>query len=298
MKLWKINIGIRRSNMFDVAIIGAGAAAVSASLTLKSLNKDIIVFGNLDLSEKIRKAEEIRNYPGLINVSGKKMQEVFLEQLNAMDIKITPKIVTGVYKMGNYYSILCNQDMYEAKSVIITTGVEFIKPIKGEEKFLGTGVSYCATCDGLLFKGKTIAIICTSKELEHEIEYLSNIASKVFVVPLYKGFEIKGSNIEVISGVPQEIVGNTKVEKVVFRNKEIIVDGVFMLKNAISAQVLVPGLIVEDDHIKVDRLQQTNLEGLFAAGDCTGRPYQYAKAIGEGNVAAHSATEYLSKNKK
>lgn len=284
--------------MFDVAIIGAGAAAVSASLTLKSLNKDIIVFGNLDLSEKIRKAEEIRNYPGLINVSGKKMQEVFLEQLNAMDIKITPKIVTGVYKMGNYYSILCNQDMYEAKSVIITTGVEFIKPIKGEEKFIGRGVSYCATCDGLLFKGKTIAIICTSKELEHEIEYLSNIASKVFVVPLYKGFEIKGSNIEVISGVPQEIVGNTKVEKVVFRNKEIIVDGVFMLKNAISAQVLVPGLIVEDDHIKVDRLQQTNLEGLFAAGDCTGRPYQYAKAIGEGNVAAHSATEYLSKNKK
>ena len=284
--------------MFDVAIIGAGAAAVSASLTLKSLNKDIIVFGNLDLSEKIRKAEEIRNYPGLINVSGKKMQEVFLEQLNAMDIKITPKIVTGVYNMGNYYSILCNQDMYEAKSVIITTGVEFIKPIKGEEKFIGRGVSYCATCDGLLFKGKTIAIICTSKELEHEIEYLSNIASKVFVVPLYKGFEIKGSNIEVISGVPQEIVGNTKVEKVVFRNKEIIVDGVFMLKNAISAQVLVPGLIVEDDHIKVDRLQQTNLEGLFAAGDCTGRPYQYAKAIGEGNVAAHSATEYLSKNKK
>lgn len=284
--------------MFDVAIIGAGAAAVSASLTLKSLNKDIIVFGNLDLSEKIRKAEEIRNYPGLINVSGKKMQEVFLEQLNAMDIKITPKIVTGVYKMGNYYSILCNQDMYEAKSVIITTGVEFIKPIKGEEKFIGRGVSYCATCDGLLFKGKTIAIICTSKELEHEIEYLSNIASKVFVVPLYKGFEIKGSNIEVISGVPQEIVGNTKVEKVVFRNKEIIVDGVFMLKNAISAQVLVPGLIVEDDHIKVDRLQQTNLEGLFAAGDCTGRPYQYAKAIGEGNVAAHSAIEYLSKNKK
>jgi thioredoxin reductase (NADPH) len=196
--------------------------------------------------------------------------------------------------MGKSFGILCNQESFEAKTVILATGVEAVKPIKGEMEFVGRGVSYCATCDGFLYKGKTIAVLCTTKKLEHEIEFLCSIAQKVYVVPLYKDVNIKADNAEILSGMPTEIVGKMKVEKLVFKDKEVAVDGIFMLKEAVTPSVLVTGLKVNDGHVVVDRACATNLAGCFAAGDCTGRPYQYAKAVGEGNVSAHSVNDYLA----
>lgn len=284
--------------MYDCAIIGTGAAGVSAALTLKALNKNIIWFGNKNLSAKIRSAEKIRNYPGLASVNGVEMVQAFSGQVEEMGIEITEKTVTGVYDMGGHFGILCNQDMFEAKTVILATGVEAVKPVKGEPEFTGRGVSYCATCDGFLYKGKTIAVLCTSKELEHEIEYLSSLAAKVYLFAPYKGVEIKAENVEILSGVPTEISGGSKVEKLVYGGGELAVDGVFMLKAAQAPSVLVSGLKAEGGHVCVNRALETNLKGCFAAGDCTGRPYQYAKAVGEGNVAAHSVNEYLANNKE
>ena len=280
--------------MFDTAIIGTGPAGISAALTLQALKKKIILFGSQKLSQKIRVAEQIRNYPGLPSVSGMQMQEAFLEQIKQMDIPITDKTVTGIYNMGTHYGILCDQEMFEAKTVIIATGVEAVKPIPGELEFVGRGVSYCATCDGFLYKGKTIGVLCTTKDLEHEIEYLAALAEKVYLIPLYKNVAIKAENVEVIQKKPAAIEGGMKVEKMVFDQREVTVDGIFMLKQAVAPPVLLYGLETEDGHITVDRTCKTNLPGCFAAGDCTGRPYQYVKAAGEGNVAAHSAVEYLA----
>ena len=280
--------------MADVAIIGAGPAGISAALTLKALNKEIIWFGSGMLSEKIRKAESIRNYPGLPMVSGADMAEVMSRQVRQMDIFITEKTVTGVYSMGDYYGILCNQDMYEAKTVIVATGVESVKPVAGELELLGRGVSYCATCDGFLYKGKTIAVVCTSADFEHEIEYLAELAGKVYLFPLYRNCGIRRENVETVSGMPTAVAGDKKVERVVTRQGELIVDGVFFLKSAITPSALIAGLAVENGHVAVDRACRTNLPGCFAAGDCTGRPYQYVKAAGEGNVAAHSAVADLA----
>ena len=280
--------------MADVAIIGAGPAGISAALTLKALNKEIIWFGSGMLSEKIRKAESIRNYPGLPMVSGADMAEVMSRQVRQMDIFITEKTVTGVYSMGDYYGILCNQDMYEAKTVIVATGVESVKPVAGELELLGRGVSYCATCDGFLYKGKTIAVVCTSADFEHEIEYLAELAGKVDLFPLYRNCGIRRENVETVSGMPTAVAGDKKVERVVTRQGELIVDGVFFLKSAITPSALIAGLAVENGHVAVDRACRTNLPGCFAAGDCTGRPYQYVKAAGEGNVAAHSAVADLA----
>lgn len=280
--------------MFDTAIIGTGPAGISAALTLQALKKKIILFGSQKLSQKIRVAEQIRNYPGLPSVSGMQMQEAFLEQIKQMDIPITDKTVTGIYNMGTHYGILCDQEMFEAKTVIIATGVEAVKPIPGELEFVGRGVSYCATCDGFLYKGKTIGVLCTTKDLEHEIEYLAALAEKVYLIPLYKNVAIKAENVEVIQKKPAAIEGGMKVEKMVFDQREVTVDGIFMLKQAVAPSVLLYGLETEDGHITVDRTCKTNLPGCFAAGDCTGRPYQYVKAAGEGNVAAHSAVEYLA----
>lgn len=280
--------------MFDTAIIGTGPAGISAALTLRSLKKNIILFGSEKLSQKIRVAEEIRNYPGLPSVSGMQMQEAFLEQIRQMDIPITDKTVTGIYNMGTHYGILCDQEMFEAKTIIMATGVEAVKPIPGELEFVGRGVSYCATCDGFLYKGKTIGVLCTTKDLEHEIEYLASLAEKVYLIPLYKNVAVKAENMEIIQKKPAAIEGGMKAEKLVFEDREIVVDGIFMLKQAVAPSVLLYGLETADGHITVDRACKTNLPGCFAAGDCTGRPYQYVKAAGEGNVAAHSAVEYLA----
>lgn len=280
--------------MFDTAIIGTGPAGISAALTLRALKKKIILFGSRQLSQKIRVAEQIRNYPGLPEVTGKEMQEAFLQQLDRMEIPITEKTVTGIYHMGTHYGILCDQESFEAKTVILATGVEAVKPVPGELEFVGRGVSYCATCDGFLYKGKTIGVLCTTKDLEHEIEYLASLAEKVYLIPLYKNVQVKAENVVVISKKPDAIEGGMKAERMIFADQTLAVDGIFMLKQAVTPSVLLYGLETEQGHITVDRACRTNLPGCFAAGDCTGRPYQYVKAAGEGNVAAHSAVEYLA----
>lgn len=283
--------------MFDTAIIGTGPAGISAALTLKALKKNVILFGSGQLSGKIRAAEKIRNYPGLPMVTGSQMQQAFLRQLEEMEIPITGKTVTGIYDMGDHYGILCDQEQFDAKTVILATGVEAVKPIEGELEFVGRGVSYCATCDGFLYKNKTIAVLCTTKDLEHEIDYLADLAAKVYLIPLYKDVQVRGENIEIVMQKLQRITGTMKVQQVEFADSVIPVDGVFMLKQAVTPSVLLYGLDCKDGHIVVDRACRTNLPGCFAAGDCTGRPYQYVKAAGEGNVAAHSVVEYLAEKK-
>lgn len=284
--------------MYDVAIIGTGPAGISAALTLKSLKKNIVWFGSPALSEKIRRAELITNYAGLSSVSGEDFANALSSQINDMELKITDKQVTGVYDMGTHYGILCNTDMYEARTVILASGVEPIKAIEGELEFLGRGVSYCATCDGSLYKDKTIAVVCTSSEYEHEVEYLAGLAKKIYLFPLYKDISVSQDNIELLRAVPRKITGSSRADRLVHSGGELNIDGVFLLKSAISPSALVMGLKTEDGHVTVARDCSTDLAGLFAAGDCTGRPYQYAKAVGEGNVAAHSAVKYLANAEK
>ncbi len=280
--------------MYEVAIIGGGAAGVSAALTLKALQKDFIWFGKKTLSEKIRKAERVRNYPGFPSVKGKDLAAAWSAHTQEMGIVMTEKTVTGVYALGTHFAVLCNQESYEAKTVILATGVEAVKPIVGEEEFLGRGVSYCATCDGFLYKDKTIAIVCTDREYEHEVEYLAGVAKKVYLLPVYKNIGAFADNVEIVRAMPIAVTGEKKVQTLQCKDREIAVDGVFFLKSALTPSALVPGIATENGHIKVDRDCRTNLEGCFAAGDCVGRPYQYVKAAGEGNVAAHAAVAYLS----
>ena len=283
--------------MYDCIIIGTGAAGISAALTLKARGKNFLLMGSGTLSSKIASAERINNYPGLPEMSGREFMSALLNHLDRSQIEITQKQVTGVYDMGGYFGVLCGQDSYEAKTIILATGVEAVRPVAGELEFLGRGVSYCATCDGLLYKGKKIVVVCTAKDMEEEAEYLASLASGVVYVPLFKGSLLNGENIRVKHSMPVEIGGNMRVEYVMFKDEKVMCDGVFMLKSALAPSSLVPGLSVQDGHVVVDRQCRTNLSGLFAAGDCTGRPYQYAKAVGEGNVAAHSVCDFLTVKK-
>lgn len=286
--------------MLDCIIVGNGLAGVSAALTLKANGKSFLLFGARTMSQKVLKAEKINNYPGLANISGGEFGRRIEEQLSAEEIVVVPEKVTGVYALKGKFLVTAEPDKtYECRTVILATGVETMKPIEGEEEFLGRGVSYCATCDGMLYKEKTIAVMCTTKTLEHEIEYLASLAKKVYLIPLYKGETVNAENVEKIIKKPLRVEGEMKVNALVFLEggdeKRVLVDGVFFLKECVSPSALCGGLSVANGHVLIERDCSTNLKGLFAAGDCTGRPYQYAKAAGEGNVAAHSVVEYLAK---
>ena len=280
--------------MYDAAIIGTGPAGLSAAITLKLHEKDIIWFGSRQFSPKVEKSEKIANYPGVGLISGQELNERFQSHAAEMGLEPIDRMVTAIMPVKDHYSLLADNELYEARTLLLATGVVSAKGVPGETEFLGRGVSYCATCDGFLYKGKTIAVICGSKRYEHEIDYLAGIAEKVYVYRTYKEVSELPRNAEAVLPV-KEIKGGMKVNSIVLSdNTELPVNGVFCLRNAVAPSTLLPGLALDGPHIIVNRAQATNLAGCYAAGDCTGRPYQLTKAVGEGNVAAHSILEYLS----
>uniref|UniRef100_UPI0040571D95 NAD(P)/FAD-dependent oxidoreductase n=1 Tax=Agathobacter sp. TaxID=2021311 RepID=UPI0040571D95 len=280
---------------YDCIIIGSGPAGLSAAMNLNTYKKDFLWFGSKHLSDKVEKAEMVTNYPGLCAVTGKELQAAFLQHKEELGLEITDKIVSSIYDMGGYYNVLAENEFFEANTIIFATGVAVSNQYKGEAEFLGRGVSYCATCDGGLYRGKTIAAIATSRRFEHEIAFLADMAEKVYLFPFYKECEIEKENIEKVMAAPKEITGEMRVDGLVLKgDTKISVDGIFIMRNAIAPTTMLSGLeMTEERHILVNRKMETNLPGVFAAGDCTGKPYQYTKAVGEGNVAAHSVIAYL-----
>ena len=306
--------------MYDVAIIGSGPAGLSAAINLKQRNKEIIWFGSPALSAKVQMSEKIANYPGLGLIPGSELNKKFIEHAEALGIESTDVMVNGVMPFGDRFSISAASDVYEAKTILLATGVMSGKTFAGEKEFVGRGVSYCATCDGYLYKGKTIAAYCGSKRYEEEIEYLAEVAEKVYLFCGYKDCEINLPNVEIMTEKIEEIVGEMKVTGLKLKapagapataaeaaatdgtaaaasDAALPVDALFCLRDAISPGTLVPGIEINGNHIAVGRDMATNIPGCFAAGDCTGTPYQIAKAVGEGNIAAHSILAYLSENK-
>lgn len=285
--------------IYDVAIIGTGPAGISAALNLKIHEKNFIWIGSKNLSDKVTKAEQIRNYPGFSHVTGKELNDAFKKQIEDMNIEITEQMVNSIMSFGEHYAIMAGSEFYEAKTIILATGIANIGTLPKELDFAGKGVSYCATCDGGLYRGKTISVICNNNRFEHEVEYLANLAEKVYYFPQYKEVGIDLENVEIMKDSVKAFAGEDRLEAAELRSGDALpVDGVFCLRDSVALATLLPQIATEKGHIVVDRAMATNLKGVYAAGDCTGRPYQYAKAVGEGNVAAHSVIEYLASEAK
>lgn len=281
------------SNRYDVAIIGTGPAGLEAAITCKIRNKNVILFGSNELSTKLSRAPKIDNYLGFHGISGKDLKKMFLSHIHRMDISITEERINAVYAMGDYYALMVNEKIYEAKALILATGIEYAKAYKGEEELLGRGVGYCATCDAPLYKGKDVVIIAQSESAEEEANYVKEICENLYYIPLYNGEYKLNEQIKIVKGNPKEIKEQGDKREVVLSKENLVADGVFILRETISPKQLVAGLEVEEGHIKVNRDMSTNLKGCFAAGDCVGKPYQYIKAAGEGVVAALSAVSYI-----
>ena len=160
-------------NRYDIAIIGSGPAGLSAAVNANIRNKNIILFGNTELSHKLIKAPKINNYLGFHDITGLELKEKFQHHIEEMAIHLTDEKVNTVYAMGDYFVLQVNEKMYEATSVVIATGMEFTRPLKGEAEFLGKGVGYCATCDAPLYKNKTVSIVAYNKDGEEEANFVS-----------------------------------------------------------------------------------------------------------------------------
>lgn len=271
--------------MYDVAIIGKGPAGISAAISAYSRNKKTIIFGSD--SKKVLLSPLIDNYPGIPGVTGSELMKALNDHLNQTDTTISEKTVLAVYSMGNSFSIQAQDEMIEAKKVILTTGVNFKNSIKNEDRFLGSGVSYCATCDAPLFKNKDVCIIGYNRESIKDVQFLSELCNKVYFIPMVNiKNETFNDNVKIIKDVPIEFTGTMKAEKLLLKTNQITCDGYFVIKDSYPLTSLVPGLKVDGSHVLVDRNMETNIKGLFAAGDIAGKPYQLAKAVGEGQIAA------------
>lgn len=281
---------------YDIAIIGAGPAGLSAALNSKVRNKSVIIFGTD--SKKITQTKSIRNYLGFGEISGKDLNDNFKKSLAGHPLERSSKRVKTVYAMGKYFALeIENEDtMIEASSVIIATGIELARDLENEEKFFARGVNYCATCDAALYRGKKVVIIGYNDESIDDANFSSEIVGKVTFVNMTKKEVKLNDSIEVIEGeIPLGFEGENHADKLIFRSgKEIEADGFFIIKDSSKPERLIPSIKLDGNHILVNRDLETSIKGLFAAGDITGKPYQIAKAVGEGQVAGLKAASYLS----
>ena len=284
---------------YDLAIIGAGPAGLSALLNAKIRNKSVIIFGTD--SPSLENSESIKNYLGFGDVSGKELNDAFKKSLKAYDYDKSDQKVQQVYAMGDYFGLMLkNNDMVEATSVIVATGIELKKDLINEDKFFAKGVSYCATCDAALFKGKKVLVIGYNEESVEEANFTSEIVDELIFVNMYKDDIKLNDSIKVISGdVPVEFIGEDRASILKFKSgAEISADGFFIIRDSSKPSRLVPSIETDDEHIIVHDNCRTNIRGLYAAGDVAGRPYQINKSVGQGQVAALDAAKYISLLKK
>lgn len=289
-------------NMLDIAIIGSGPAALSAAINGRQRNKSVCVFGRSLDSSLLFAAEKVDNYLGMPDVDGETLLNKFFQHAVDSGVEFKECRITQILSMGDRYMINAENNFFEAKTIILALGINKSKSIVGEMDFLGKGVSYCATCDGMLFRGKTVAVVSENEEGEAEANFLADICQKVYYVPLYPNIAYLKESVEVKSGKPKAVLGKDgKVESLELDGETLLCDGIFFAKNTMPPDSILFGLEIEGRNILVNRSMETNLPRVFAAGDCTGVPYQIAKAVGEGliaGLAAASAVDKLDKELK
>ncbi|MDD3270407.1 MAG: NAD(P)/FAD-dependent oxidoreductase [Syntrophomonadaceae bacterium] len=287
-----------RHDIYDLAILGCGPAGLSAAINATIRNKKVIVIGAELCSPPLHKAQKIDNYLGFPAIKGEDLLDRFMQHAQSMDIEITSNKAGAINEDAGKFSILVGDEIIQSRSIVIATGIPYKPTLPQEEEFLGRGLGYCATCDGPIYRGKDVLLIGHSSEAEPEADFMAEICAKVYYLPLYKDYGAIDSRVEIITSRPAEIIGEDFVEGLKLSDgKTIKVEGLFVLGGETAPDRLIPGLEIEDKHIKVNRRQETNLAGVYAAGDCTGTPYQVAKSVGEGQIAGLNASNYVSGKK-
>ncbi len=284
--------------MYDVIIIGAGPAGISAGLYVKRANLKVLILYKEQAG--LEKADFVENYYGFENgISGRELYTIGIKQANNLGIDIKKEEVTNIqmYKR-NQYKVSTEENVYEAKIIILATGNKKNTPkIKGIKEFEGKGVSYCAVCDGFFYRNKDISVLGNGKYAISEANELINIAKSITILTDGKEPpEIRADNVKIDTRKIREVRGNKKIEEIDFEdNQTLKTDGIFVALGVAGGSEFAKklGIITNKDRIVVNENMETNIPGILACGDCTGGLLQISKAVYEGTKAGLQAIKYL-----
>ncbi len=297
--------------MHDLVIIGGGPAGLTAGIYAQRLGLKTLLVERELVGGQIAVSDVIENYPGFPPISGAGLMEKFEAQARGFGLEIKYLDVLDINEEGNGKKIKTSEGFLSAKAVIVATGA---KPkrlgVKGEREFIGKGVSYCATCDGPLFRAQKVMVVGGGDTALKEALYLSKIASSVSLVHRRDAFRGEKAHQERVgstrnmafykSHALREIKGDGVVKKAVLEDlktsavKEVDVDGVFIFVGINPTTDFADVDKDERGFIKTARNLETSVKGIFAAGDCRDTPLlQVATAVGDGALAAYSAASYI-----
>ena len=295
--------------IYDIAIIGAGPAGLTSAIYCGRANLSTIVLGNI-FDSQVAKAGDIQNYPGMNSVQGIELIDKFREHAEKYDITIIPSNVTRLIP-GEIFTLYTDTDEYRSRSIIIATGSKHRElNIPGEKTFIYKGVSYCSICDGMLYKGKKVAVVGHGDQAAKATLYLAGLCSEVVMLAdkpdieseTYEKQILSAGNLRVITNAKVlSIEGNEFVSRIIFSAgngsaKTEDVEGVFIeggMPNSLIVKELGVGIGPKGNVVVSRPDQSTNIPGVFAAGDITDGIHQVSKAVGEGASAATSAMLYL-----
>ena len=278
--------------MYDIAVIGSGPAGLSAAVQARARNRSVLVVGGDDRDNPLYKTPRIDNYLGFPQISGKELLERFRAHADDMGVARKEGRVLNIMPMGDTFYLSIGSEMEQARAIILATGVVWANKYPGEAEYLGRGVSYCATCDGMLYRGKEVVVVGKAADAPQEANYLQELGCKVTYVS-DKAPDGLRPDIPFVKAPKVEITGEGKVEALRAGSTTIPCEGVFILRPSVAPADLLPGLALDNGYIQVDRNMTTSVPGVFAAGDCAGLPLQVSKAVGEGLVAGLRAAEYV-----
>lgn len=289
--------------MYDTIIIGSGPSGMSAAIYLKNANKKVVIFEKEVPGGKILKAKKINNYLGFNNIEPSQISYDMYKQLIDLNIDILIEKVIDVKKENDIIIVKTNKGEYQSKTLLIACGrVEKSLNIENESKLIGKGISYCAECDGSLYKDKIVSVVGNSSSSIEETIYLSNIASKVYYIN-YSNEEINinKENVYIINN--KKIVSIQEKDDKLYSitlsdNEQIINDGLFILNGYTPNTEFIKNLNIKEDngYILVSNDMQTNIDGIYASGDIIKKDlYQIITAASEGAVAAVNIIKLLNK---
>lgn len=278
---------------WDIIVLGSGPAGLAAAVAARGRNKSVLVIGNRWQDSPLAKAERVDNYPGLPGRTGLEMLEEF--HRHALELGTEFVVGRGLSLLAwNGFSITVGAQVYQGQSLILAPGVVRSAKYPGEAEYLGRGVSYCATCDGMLYRNKPVTVVGLTPDAPQEANYLNSLGCQVTYVSPHRPQGLL-EEIPYIQAGRLAVKGEQTVTGLEADGALLPCSGVFILRRAVAPTDLLPALETDGGVIKVDRRMATNVPGVFAAGDCTGGHLQVSKAVGEGHVAALSACEYLDK---
>ena len=284
--------------MYDVIIIGAGPAGISASLyTIRGNLKTLIIYKEKSALEK---AQKIENYYGFENgINGEELYKTGIEQSRNLGAEILEEEVTNIQidyietdqkQSEQIFKVETLNNEFQAKYVILATGNKKNKPnIDKIEEYEGRGISYCAVCDGFFYRNKDVAVIGNGDYAISEAMDLQNVAKSIKILTNGKQIpEYRAENMDIINKEIKEVNGYNKIEEIEFKdNSKIKIDGIFVAQGVAGSTEFAKklGAKIENDKIAVNENMETSIKGLYACGDCTGGLYQISKAVYEGTKA-------------